>query len=407
MPIVQCSSCRSRFKVKVGVIGRTMKCPRCKSEFQATALHSAPRKSYGSGPIVYAGIGVGAVVVALIVMSVANRSREEAAKADAAAAERAPPEKPVTKKPLAPEKEMTPQEALAAQAQKIVEALRDDDHPLLIGWVDYARMHEARRERGLEEREWSDLANEEQYAQKDEYLGLLRGDDATRDFARLSTVEKVEVGRMGSGKGRVYATIKNPLKETKQDLTLELYASSGTWRVYELERGPIYAVGTDPNAVAAQGEREPGRTPARRLNPEGEVSEVALVEGTASNVISDVERQLAILRDLLATVEASRARRSIAAIGKPAIPILLNALVPLDLSNDADTQVATRIAMTLTDLTGQSFPISPGGNEASLTGEFAFENEENRRRWFGWWSAHKATFTGPEAPDFEEPEDEG
>lgn len=406
MPFIACSSCKARFKVKVDTIGKAIRCPKCQQEFRAVALHSAPRSKTDHGPIVYAGIGVGAILIGFLVVSMAKTSStlddEPAAAAEVA------PEKRLERSPTkaaADDDAMSPEDLLARRARQLLEALRDPADPRLPGWVAYGEMHEDRMKEGLETVAWSDLAQDEQYGKYDAYLNLVAGDDATRRFAKATTVESTEVLRLGSGKGKVAARLKNNLDETIQDVVLHFVGTGGQWKLAKIEREPITTV----EAIAEAADDRGGRSGAtaldrigRRRNPLGEVSAVEPYADEPKSVGSDIARQIQMLSDLSATVEAGRARARLVEIGKHSVPHLLNALVPLDFEDEADLQVATRIAQALTDLTGASHPIVPGMNTGSLLGEGATDNEANRRKWFGWWRDNKNSYTGPPAPTFGE-----
>ncbi|MFH0944751.1 MAG: hypothetical protein V2A76_06095 [Planctomycetota bacterium] len=397
MPIIACPSCRSRFKVPLSTVGKTLPCPRCKEEFQAMALRSAPRKSHGSGPIVYAAIVVGAILVAFLIMAVAGKNSTEP---EPAAASSAPERKPPATSE--PSTAMDPKEVLEKRARNLLEALRTGNHPLLPDWIEYQRMHELRARDGLEERSWQQLAQDEQYGKREEYLDLLMGDEATRKFTRIATVESLKTLSMGSGKGKVAAVLRNALTDTTQDLTLEFVTSAGSWKLARMVREPI---GGEQAPVEAPQVPARERIEKSRRSPEGEVAEVELIPDTPSGTTREIERALASLLDTSTTTAANQARTVLTEIGRPAIPHLLNALAAVDLANESDLLIATRLTSALTDLTGQDFPIVPGGNAGSMVGEGAVENEINRRKWFGWWRDNRRTFVAPEEPDFG-PEDD-
>ncbi|MBI4881917.1 MAG: hypothetical protein HY812_20010 [Planctomycetes bacterium] len=403
MPIIACSSCHSRFKVPIAKIGQTLTCPRCKEKFQAVALHSTPRRQHGSGPIVYAAIVVGAVLVAIIIYAIAGRGEPEEAPAPTARSVEEP--RPAARP--APEKPRGPSELLAEHARKLLEALCTDDHPMLPLWIDYAEMHRKRVENGIESRPWNELAADERYARQTEYMQNVLGDPETREFLRLATVTRAEVIRLAAGEGKVEATLKNALKDTSQEVVLYFVPSGGTWKLFLLERGPILGAGQAPPEAGAEAGAEATPRPARRTrNPDADVAVVELIAGMPSAITRDIERALAVLCDPAVTTAAHKARQDLIAAGKPAVPHLLNALVPLDLNNESDLRIAALVAGVLADLSGEDFPIVPGANEGSMVGEGAAQNEPNRRRWFGWWRDHKDSYSGPPAPGFEPDEEE-
>lgn len=395
MPIISCPSCKSRFKVKIDTVGKTIPCPRCKDPFKAVAMHQTPRKSHGSGPIVYASIAVGAVLVVILISAMTGSDEPDPALADADRGDRSA--EVTTSKKSGADALMTPAEMLGSQTEKLLDALRTGDHPLLPGWVAYERMHEHRLEEGLEERPWNQLSQAESYAKREQYLGILMGDEATRKFSRASTVEGLTVESFGSGKGRVRATLENPLTETSQKIKVHFVTSAGSWKVYHIEREPL---GQPEPEVAETPEETMERVVARRRSSQGTVEPVELIADTPSSVTRSIERALDVLKDMSTTVEANAARSRLLEAGKPAVPHLLNALIPLDFKDVEQLQIANRISQALGDLSGQDFVIVPGMNEGSMLGEGAGDNETNRRKWFGWWRDHAKTYQGPPEPDF-------
>ena len=397
MPIIACPSCKSRFKVPLNTIGRTLPCPRCKEPFQAVALHSSPRKSHGSGPIVYAAICIGALLVVLLIYAVSGSDSTETETAEASStADRKPESR------SKPTELLAPAEVLEKRARDLLDALRIGDHPLLPGWIAFERMHEVRIKAGLEDTAWNQLAQETQYGKREQYLEELMGDEATLKFSRAATVESLSTAGLGSGKGKVRAVLRNALTEQTQELTLEFTASAGSWKVFRLEREPIGGVQV---AEPEEEQTASDKIQSRRRNPQGEVAEVELIPDTPAGTVREIEQALAILQDLGSTTAANDARRNLAEAGKPAIPYLLNTLVSLDLTKPEDLLIATRVAGCLTELTGQDHPIVPGTNVGSVVGEGSTENEINRRKWFGWWRDNMRTFEGPPEPDFG-PEDD-
>lgn len=391
MPLIACPHCRSRFKVPLHRVGQTLPCPRCRQPFEALALRERTRQ-HGSGPIVYAAILVGAVLVAILISAMTGSDEpadETAAAADSGAdrASRAP-----AKEASAP---LTPQQILVEQTRKLLDALRSGSHPLLPGWIAFETMHEQRVKDGLESRPWSELSAEESYAKREEYLGHLQGGDADREFARAATVEQVEVLSFGSGRARVRALLHNALTGEQRELLLHFATAAGLWKVYALAR-PAPAA---PAAPAADPAAAVERVLERRRNPEGEVAPVELLADTPESVTRSINGALATLRDLSATREANEARAILVQAGKPAIPHLLNALVDLDLQAETDLAVATRLSGALVDLTGQDYALVPGLNEGSMLGEGAADNEQNRRLWFGWWRDNQNTYQGPPVPE--------
>ena len=91
------------------------------------------------------------------------------------------------------------------------------------------------------------------------------------------------------------------------------------------------------------------------------------------------------------------------AIGKPAIPALLNLFVGREqLTSPDHQQVVNQSVQVLRAITHSDFGFAPGGLGNSLTGTDLGGRREALQRWFGWWNVNKARWTGPPEPDPEE-----
>lgn len=397
MPVIACSHCKARFKVNIDTMGQTVKCPKCRRPFKAVALHSAPRKAHGTPPIVYAAIAVGALLIAALVVRMGKNDApiDDATETKPAAA--APPPKDTAPPPAPVDAAAGMRNALITRAQKIVEALRTDDDPMLPQWIDYPRMHAELMTAGeIGGEPWTGLTEPEKYALKETLLARILGEGAVREFSRHAVAQDLEVVRMGQGNGEVKGVLKNPLTDETREATFRFSTTGGTWKLFALDRAAPAADGTGADEVADAPTLAP---PALNRNPEGDVETVPWVDGTSSSMQNQIESAISRLTDPGATTAAGKARRDLVAVGKAAIPGLLNALVPLDLSQEDDLLVAMKVTQTLMDLTGEDHLIVPGSNTGSLIGEGAKDNEVNRRRWFGWWRDHKATYSGPPRPD--------
>lgn len=396
MPVIACSSCKSRFKVPIETISQTVECPRCQHEFKAVAMHTKGA-AHGTPPVVYGAVAVGVLLFTLLVASIRSRREEPVRPADdEITAKERPRAAPVVENSGGSN---TVQGALEERARKIFEAIRLGDDVALPGWIDYARMHEERRKDGLDDRPWTSLSEPDKYAIREACLTALSGTTEDALFMKTAAIESLEVKSMARDAVVVLAT-KNPLRETTRLFTMTFSIESGAWKLVRLDRGEIE--GGAPKHVLPEG-------PAVLNNrvtagsPEGTVEQVPLIDGTAPSVTSKITAAIGILTDSSATVAANGARADLVAAGKPAIPHLLNALIPLDFDRPEDALVGVRLANTLIELTGEDLPISPGVNTGSMIGEFATDNESNRKRWFGWWKKNQDRYSGPPAPNFDAP----
>jgi len=147
----------------------------------------------------------------------------------------------------------------------------------------------------------------------------------------------------------------------------------------ELKKAPLPATTAD-GAIDATGA------------PTSPIENVKLVEGTSASDAASVNTYIAKLVDPDQTIEARQALKELVFIGKPAVPILLNALVGKDLKNPADVYHCHQVVQALRDITGQRFGFEPQTGENILTAATALEQRNALRRWFGWWRLNAKTF---------------
>jgi len=412
MPIVSCSSCRSRFKVRIEAMGKVMKCPKCKADFKAIALHAAPRKSHGLPPVAYAGIAAGALLLAFLLVKMAGSDEDS----KAAGAGRDPTKVSVEagrqsdaatdSTDVAPLPRKQPRDLIAERARDILELIRAaDENRLATLHLDFSRMHEDRRQQGLETELWLDLDQIAQFAKKEEYMADVLGDASLRDVTRRSVVLSVEPISLKQGSATVVAVLKDPLEESQQEVTLHFEALAGSWRVYRVDRNDSSRGDADGQSPVDAATAGPGATTALRRNPLGEPHEVEPLPDTSALLASKIERQIDTLIDPEQTVGSGRARRELVEIGKPAIPFLLNRLVPLDLEEPEDLLQAGQISQTLQDITGEEYAITRGMRDETMTGAGLKDNDKSRRLWFGWWRDNHATFNSRPEPQHEDPSD--
>ncbi|MBL8766687.1 MAG: hypothetical protein JNL94_04935, partial [Planctomycetes bacterium] len=75
MPVVQCSSCHTRYKVGLDKTNKVLKCQKCGERFEALALRAPQAKAYGIPPMGYVAIFAGCALVGLVAY-LATRSHE-------------------------------------------------------------------------------------------------------------------------------------------------------------------------------------------------------------------------------------------------------------------------------------------------------------------------------------------
>lgn len=388
MPVVQCSSCHTRYKVGLDKTNKVLKCQKCGERFEALALRAPQAKAYGIPPMGYVAIFAGCALVGLVAY-LATRSHEPPAVAPPTTT--APPTAPpVARGPTA----VDSKELLLKRANDVIQTMRKgDDEALALLYVDFTGMFDDRVKKGLETGSWSALSDLDQYAKKDEYVRLLRGEGQDLELLKRAVVKGVELPVYEGSSASVLMHLTDAVTQHTQDWTLSFQSVGSNWKLYGVARGAI----VDPEAASKQplAELAAANAGKPRRNPEGEVQKVDPIEGTSPSTTSTIESHVRTLTDPAATTAASKARTALVTLGKSAVPHLLNALVDLDLANEADLQKANRLSLALMELSGRDWLIVPGTNAGSMTGESAGDNEQMRRLWFGWWRDVKGTYTGP------------
>lgn len=390
MPVVQCSSCHARYKVGLDKTNKVLKCQACGERFEAIALRASQTKKYGMPPIGYVAIFGGCLVIGLVGY-LATRNQEPATPPVAAtSAKAADTPAPTARTPTAVDSKAL----LQKRANDVVQIMRKgDDEALALLYVDFSGMFDDRVKKGLETGTWSALSDLDQYAKKDEYIRLLHGEGPDHELLKRAVVKGVDLPVFDGKNANVRMQLSDAVSQCTQDWTLAFQLVGSNWQVYGVERGPI----VDPAAAGKTSLADLAAAAAGkpRRNPEGTVEKVEPIAGTSPSTTSSIEMHVRTLTDPAATTAASKARTALVAIGKPAIPHLLNELVALDLSSENGLQKANKISLALMELSGRDWLIVPGMNAGSMTGESAGDNEQMRRLWFGWWRDVQSTYSGP------------
>jgi hypothetical protein len=126
--------------------------------------------------------------------------------------------------------------------------------------------------------------------------------------------------------------------------------------------------------------------------PTSPIQPVKLIEGTSSSDVATIRTHIATLVDPDKTREARQALKELVFLGKPAVPVLLNALVGKDLRNPADVYHCHQVVQALRDITAKRFGFEPQTGQDILTAATAIEQQSALRRWFGWWRLNGKTF---------------
>jgi len=118
---------------------------------------------------------------------------------------------------------------------------------------------------------------------------------------------------------------------------------------------------------------------------------------TPPELVARIDGLIATMTDLDLTTEASAAQHELVAIGKPAIPVLLEFLRTSPLDDDESLVRMNLVDQTLQRITGRSMGFAPGRDGGISTSEE--RQRSSVRQWFAWWHTHADTFEERERED--------
>ena len=123
------------------------------------------------------------------------------------------------------------------------------------------------------------------------------------------------------------------------------------------------------------------------------------LEGTAPELITEMEALFATIINLDLTTEIGDAKDRLEEIGKPAIPMLLTGLYEIPLDTEDQARQVQNIVDTLRRITGNFFGFEP----LLLVGSSMGTTEERRtssiKQWFAWWYTKGKKFEVAEKVD--------
>jgi hypothetical protein len=226
----------------------------------------------------------------------------------------------------------------------------------------------------------------------EQYLNALTDDSPQgAAFARDSAIDAVREVSASSKRAEVEVLLHNLINDRRQKRTLHLAWIGDSWRLVDQAVGPEY--GGDLDAVAEDAPATLDEKYVHRVSPEGAIAEVAFLDETSASKCAELER---LVSDLVSDNRklSFEARERLIRIGKPAIPALLNALVPVDFSDRTEIAKANRVIHPLRVITGQSFGFSPGFQNVAIRGSLEEDLKHSVRLWFGWWDRNKDSWEG-------------
>lgn len=398
---IACPACKSKFKAKPALLGKTIPCPKCGEEFEATAKRERVAKE-GFNPVLISLVMLGFLVVGIVFMMSGG---------DDGAPPVLPPKASDEPPPRAlPKPDTSSDGVLLDRAAQLVAAMRDEHDESLPRWIDFVEAY--RREPGADARPWANLTDLERFDFKERFVKRLCGEGPDREFAKAGVAKELAVTARGAETVEIAGRIENPVagQSRTMKLTLRPHESVASWQLAAFEVGPIERIG---GATLGRDEPVAEVDPKKIAIPKGpslpDPAPVEPLPETSALMNDAIRSALADLGDAGSAVAGSRARAALVEAGKHAIPHVLNEMVSLDLTDAAQTLKASRLAGVLIDITGVDYPIVPGGNVGSMLGEGAENNDANRRRWYAWWRDHGKAFCehGRIEPAPEEEDEDG
>ncbi len=389
MPLIICPKCRAEYDVPLKTLGKKVKCRSCGQSFPAQA-RKAGKKPEKKKPWLWPVVGVGAALfVVLIVIVESNIDRDGPAPAEnndkVSRVERTEPDE-------TPPQAEDPDRVVRTEAEtfcvQFIAAVSDNETDRLQDMVNFPLFHKARSGGAL----WSDLEELDRILKMQEYIGALTDDSPQgAGFAREAAVEKAKEVSNDGKKAVVELVLHNLLNDRRQNRTVSLHRIGGAWAMIDQTVGEEY--GGDLDHVADEKPKTLDEKYNKRLNPEGDLEAVDFLEETSATKRKALER---LVRDLIGDdrERSIAAREKLTAEAKPAIPALLNGLVPLDYSDRDDIAKANRIIHVLRPITGKSFGFSPGFQNTVIRGSMEADLKHAVRLWFGWWTRYKDVWQG-------------
>jgi|GEM_PF-2109029 len=399
MAVIICPQCRHEYDVPLKVLQRTVKCRNCGHPFRAIARKSVDKPAAGRPQWVWPVVGVGVALVVVILLMLLAGGDDERPRDDATTADTLQPDPgdvdsggSTTSQTSAATPSAPVRTAREVFCVDFVRALADFELDRLQDMINFSVYHNNQRQ--SHEPLWSDLSELDQILRKQAYLEALTNDaPGGTGFVKNAAVEATEELSSSKDRAEIRMVLRHTLNERRQERTFKLVKIGERWLLADMSAGPEY--GGDLDAVAEEKPTTLDEKFERRINPEGEIALLPFLPETT-------EEEKAGIVELVALLIGDDRKRSHPAkerlieIGKPAIPGLLNALVPLRWSDSDDIAKANKCVSALRSITGRHFGFAPGFQGNAARGSVEADLSHSIRRWFGWWQRYKDTWEGRE-----------
>jgi hypothetical protein len=213
---------------------------------------------------------------------------------------------------------------------------------------------------------------------------------------RWSYTEKAE--KFEGNTARISAKYGNNRGFDMMEIALNMRQKGGPddWVVTSVEDRWFAPSGHTPESrtVALGADRKTAAAPLKDPStfnklPETEPKKLDWLPGTSD---ADQGKIASLIRDLFDEkhpAKLSAASTALATIGKPAIPMLLNEFIGLNLNKEEDIKRGNSVDRTLAALTDQEMGFDPAQFQSTGAVPPAEGRMRAIRRWFGWWERNK------------------
>ncbi len=292
----------------------------------------------------------------------------------------------------------TENDPVKARILELLLAIQEGDRDVLSRSINFPRWNDTLAQQGKTEKRWVELDSLGQTLARQKICESLIADEPTREFMRQSTVRSYVAKKQDATSAEILV-IQQHLIETKreQERNFELARLDGVWFLVGMTASAIET----PESMKAVADTVRATERSKRANRDlAPIEKQEFLADTPADVKSKIEGLCSKLADLSQTKEATKAKRELANLGKPAIPALLNLIVGHEeLATKDDQMIVNNAVAVLKDITQEDLGYAPGGIGGTMSGDIKKENVDALMRWFGWWRDHKKSWTGPKAPE--------
>lgn len=387
MPIIVCPKCRSEYDVQLKVLEKKIRCKKCGHAFRATARKSAVKKKKKSPlfwPLIGMGVGLFVVIILIVEANIDRSDKDQQQTGDTKKDQKAPASREEDRNDLPREDEvkLTEREEFCVN---FINAAIDNNVERLRDMINFPAYHATRTD--ADGVFWNDLSETDRLFKKQEYLeAITGGPNESTNFLSGAVIEKALEKSCIQGKADVEILLRNLRNGRFEKRDFQLVKIGKNWLVAAMDVGEQY--GGDLDEKEEEKPKTLDEKYTRRISPEAEIEKVDFLPGTSEQKKRELTR---LAEDLSGSDRAlsREAKERLIAIGKPAIPVVLNLLVGLELTNMDHVARANKCIGILREITDESFGFSPGFRAGGGSVSMEAALMKSVRLWFGWWRRNK------------------